>query len=276
MKNINYGLIVSDFDGTLASSDGTVTEKNKKAIEEYIENGGIFAISSGRLPAAILPQAKSLGLKGLICCGQGTSILNIETSEILFEARLTLETTLASCRKMEEMGLHILAFDLFEYYSNKKNESLDFYERISGTNAKVVLDRPLSALIEEKELCVYKLIALVNPKDNARILNELTNAGLPQCAVTKSMDFIVEIVNKDYSKGTAIAFLADHYGVPIEKTVGMGDNFNDAEMIKTAGVGAAVSNAEQMLKDKADYICENSNNESAVAEVIYKFGICNA
>ncbi len=273
MKKLDYRLIVSDFDGTLASSDGTVTEENKKAIEKYIDNGGIFAISSGRLPAAILPHAKNLGLKGLICCGQGTSILDIETNDVLFEARLSYNTTLTACKKMEEMGLHILAFDLFEFYSNKQNDLMDFYERVSGTKAVKILNKPLSRLIEEKQLCAYKLIALVDEKDNARILAELTNAGIPDCAVTKSMDFIVEIVNKDYSKGTAISFLADHYKIPIEKTVGMGDNFNDVQMIETAGIGVAVANAEQMLKDKAGYICEKSNNESAVAEVIYKFAI---
>ncbi len=273
MQKLNYKLIVSDFDGTLASSDGTVTEKNKSAIESYIENGGIFAISSGRLPAAILPHAQRLGLKGLICCGQGTSILDITTKEVLFEARLSLDTTVKACMKMEEMGLHILAFDLFRFYSNKRNRALDFYEKVSGTKANVITDRSLSDFLKEEKLCAYKLIALVEKKDNARVLAELTEAKIPDCAVTKSMDFIVEIVNNTYSKGSAIEFLAKHHGIPIEKTVAIGDNYNDITMIEKAGLGVAVNNAEQMLKDKSDYICEATNNQSAVAEVINKFGI---
>ena len=67
-------------------------------------------------------------------------------------------------------------------------------------------------------------------------------------------------------------FLAEHYGIEIEKTVGIGDNYNDMPMIEAAGLGAAVGNAEDALKQRADYICENTNETDAVAEVIEKFG----
>ena len=62
MRKIKYRLIVSDFDGTLVRQDGTVSEKNIKVINEYIEAGGIFVISTGRVPAGILPQARRMGL----------------------------------------------------------------------------------------------------------------------------------------------------------------------------------------------------------------------
>ena len=71
MPKINYGMIISDFDGTLVKDDGTVSQINKQAISKYIENGGIFAISTGRLPAGIVSRAKELGLKGVVSCCQG-------------------------------------------------------------------------------------------------------------------------------------------------------------------------------------------------------------
>ena len=272
MRKINYRLIVSDFDGTLVRQDGTVSEKNIKVINEYIEAGGIFAISTGRVPAGILPQARRMGLKGLISCCQGTIILDIESGKILFDRRLSFETTLAACRKMEEMGLHIHAYDLWEYYSNADDGMLKGYEKITGVKAKLVLDRKLSEFIEEKGLRAYKLLAMVEPEDSERTIAELSAANLPDCAVTKSSPFLAEVVNDKCSKGSAVLFLAEHYGIEIEKTVGIGDNYNDMPMIEAAGLGAAVGNAEDALKQRADYICENTNETDAVAEVIEKFG----
>ena len=49
MRKINYKMIVSDFDGTLVQGDGKVSEKNIKAINEYIDAGGVFVISTGRV-----------------------------------------------------------------------------------------------------------------------------------------------------------------------------------------------------------------------------------
>ena len=272
MRKINYRLIVSDFDGTLVRQDGTVSERNIKAINNYIEAGGIFAISTGRVPAGILPQARKLGLKGLVSCCQGTVILDIESGKILFDRRLSFETTLAACRKMEEMGLHIHAYDLWVYYSNADDGMLKGYEKITGVKAKLVLDRKLSEFIEEKGLRAYKLLAMVEPEDSERTIAELSAANLPDCAVTKSSPFLAEVVNDKCSKGSAVLFLAEHYGIEIEKTVGIGDNYNDMPMIEAAGLGAAVGNAEDALKQRADYICENTNETDAVAEVIEKFG----
>ncbi len=272
MQTLNYKLIVSDYDGTLVNKDGTISEENKAAIKKFIEAGGIFAISTGRMPASILPQAKALGLEGLICCSQGAIILDIKTEELIFNERLSLEATLTACRKMEEMGLHIHGFDLWEYYSNMDDEMLKYYEKVARAKAIVVTDKRLSDFLEERGQPLYRLLAMVMPEDNAKTVAALEAAELPDCSITKSMDFLVEIVNPQYSKGTAVAFLAEHYGIPIDKTIAVGDNYNDISMIERAGLGIAVKNAEQPLKDAAGYVCEHTHEESAIAEIINKFG----
>ncbi len=274
MKNIDFKLIVSDFDGTLLGNHETVSKENKEAIEKYINAGGIFAISTGRMPDSILPQVRKLGLKGLVCCCQGTIILDIESGNVVFEESLPLKTTLAACMKMEEMGLHILAFDLWDYYSNSDGELLTFYQNAAKTKATVVKDMKLSDFLREKQISAYKLIALVDPKDNSRVFEELKKAQIPNCDVTKSMDFLVEIVNPTLCKGTSVRYLAEKYGIPMEKTIAIGDNYNDISMIKCAGKGVAVANGEDLLKENADYVCQYTNDESAVASIIEQFGFC--
>lgn len=272
MRKIHYPLIVSDFDGTLVSDGGSISAENKRAITEYVSNGGAFAISTGRMPSGIISRAKELGLSGLVSCCQGAVILDIDTKEIISEGRIPLDVTVSVCEKMEQMGLHIHVYDLWEYYSNMDDELLQYYEKTVGVKAVVVLDKPISQFVKENGICAYKILAMVQPEDNQRVLETLAKENFDGCCLTRSADILVEVVNTRFSKGTAVEFLAKHYGVPVDKTVAVGDQLNDVPMIDAAGLGIAVSNADNGLKSKADYVCEYSNGENAIAEIIRKFG----
>ncbi len=272
MRKINYPLIVSDFDGTLVNSDGSISEINKRAIDEYIAAGGMFAISTGRLPSGILSRAKELGLKGMVCCCQGAIILDIQTEEVVLQGRLSLESTLKACKNMEALGLHIHAYDLWEYYVNMDDEPLKLYEHLTKTKATLVTDKPLSQFIAEKGLCAYKLLAMVEPAYSDKVLSTLVADSIDGCGYTKSAEFLVEAVNTEYSKGTAVQFLAKYYGIDLNKTIAVGDQLNDMPMVEAAGLGIAVGNADGSLKAKADYVCPISNEEGAIAHIIEKFG----
>lgn len=66
-------------------------------------------------------------------------------------------------------------------------------------------------------------------------------------------------------------FLAAHYNIPIDKTVAAGDNLNDLPMVKAAGMGIAVGNADPALKSVADFVSA-TNNDDAMAQIIEKYG----
>ncbi len=269
---LNYKLIISDFDGTLGRDDKTVSDEDIQAINEYIDAGGIFAISTGRLPFGIMPTVKRLGLRGLLSCCQGAMVLDIESGEVIFEDKLSRETAVLATRKMEELGVSTLAFDMWKYYANSFDKWVMGYEKIDSFKAIHIIEKRMSDFIRD-DFCPYKLIAPVAPQDNARVVAELSAAELPDCVVVKSLDTLVEVINNKYSKGSAVRFLAEHYGISIEETIGIGDNCNDIPMLEVAGLGVAVKNAEKELKAAADYVCERTNNESAVSEVIRKFGL---
>lgn len=276
MQKINYPLIVSDFDGTLVRKDGTISRRNKNAVEKYVAAGGHFALSTGRMPAGILPRARELGLKGMLCCCQGAIILDIESGKVVSDGRISLATTIKACEKMEELGLHIHVYDLWDYYANKEDHHLAYYENAVKAKANRVLDKPISQFVQERGLCSYKVLAMVEPADNASIMQALSQHTFDGCEITKSAHNLVEIVNKNYSKGTSVTALAQYYGVPIEKTIGIGDQSNDLPMIQAAGLGVAVQNADDGLKAAADYICALTNEEDAVAYIIENFGFTKA
>ena len=272
MKKVNYPLIVSDFDGTLVNGDGSISQENKEMIRSYMEVGGHFAISTGRLPMGILPRVKELGLKGVVSCCQGSILLDIESGKTIMEGRLSYETTLAIVEAMEKLQLHIHIYDTWEYYSNRADDALKFYEHAVGIKAKLITDKPMSQFIRENKFQSCKVLAMVAEEDNARVMQAMQEANFDGCAVTKSSKYLVEVINATYSKATAVEFLAKWYQVPLEKTIAIGDQCNDLPMIETAGLGIAVQNAEESLKEKADYIMAYTNEEGAVAKVIEKFG----
>jgi Cof subfamily protein (haloacid dehalogenase superfamily) len=272
MQKINYGLIISDFDGTLVSNDSTICEENKKAIAKYREKGGKFAISTGRLPNGIVSRAQELGLKGAVACGQGSVIVDIESKEILFENYLPKHVALKICRKLEEMDLHTHMYSVWEYYCNKDDEALKMYQFHTKTTPVLVLDRSMYSVLEEKNIPVCKFIVMVEPKDAPYVIEELEKAEFEGCIITKSAEYLIEVVNASTSKGTAVEFLSKYYKVPIEKTIGIGDQWNDIPMVETAGLGVAVQNGNERLKAEADYVCERTNEQGAIAEVIDKFG----
>lgn len=271
MQKINYALIVSDFDGTLVCENGNISEENKRAIAEYVAKGGAFAISTGRLHYGILDRARELGLKGLVSCCQGAVIMDIESGKPVQNHMINHETTLAICRKMEELDLHYHIYDFENYYSNKDDAALKKYETATRKKAICVTDKPLSEFVKANKMSSYKVLAMVDPKDNERLFQEMERALFSGCIITKSADYLIEIINANYSKGTAVEFLAKYYQVPLEKTIGVGDQWNDLPMIERAGLGIAVKNADQKLKEKA-VVCEYTNEEGAIAKIIEKYG----
>ena len=272
MQKINYGLVVSDFDGTLVSEDGTISQRNKKAIEKYRENGGIFAISTGRLPNGILPRANELGLKGAVSCCQGAVIVDIESKEVIFQDFIKHETAIKICQAITKMDVHMHMYGIWEYYSNKDDAALKKYQSTTGTKAKLATDRPFAEILKETKMNVCKFIVMVPPEDAEKTIQALEAENFEDCIITKSAPYLVEVVNARCSKGTAVQFLANYYQVPIEKSIGVGDQWNDIPMIKAAGLGVAVNNADERLKQAADYVSEYTNDEGAVGAVIEKYG----
>lgn len=271
MQKINYGLIISDFDGTLVADNGEICQKNKIAIAQYIKDGGKFAISTGRVHYGILPRARELGLQGAMSCCQGAVIMDIQSGKPLINNAMTHELTVELCQRMEKLGLHIHLYGEKEYYSNMDDEPLKAYEKAVQMKATLVLDKPLSVFAKEQGICTYKLVAMIEPSQAKEIIQALKVDMIDGCEVTQSAPYLVEIINAKFSKGTAVEFLANYYGVPLEKTIGVGDQLNDIPMIEKAGLGIAVKNADERLKEKA-VVIDYTNEEGAVAEVIKKYG----
>ena len=88
--------------------------------------------------------------------------------------------------------------------------------------------------------------------------------------ITSSWPNNIEVMNEGVDKGNAVKILAEKMNIDREDIIAFGDNYNDIEMIKFAGLGVAMGNAEELIKQEADYVTD-TNQDSGVAKAIYKF-----
>lgn len=272
MKKLNCKLIVSDFDGTLANSKNEVSGEVKNAINDYVADGGIFAVCTGRILCSILPRVREIGLKGLVIAGQGSVIFNLKSGEMLRDNGLTAGQTAEACVALEELNANVQIYHNGGFLSSLPlgEKHLALYESIIGVEAEHA-GEPLSRFVLADGRNFNKVATLCRPDEQEEIYSALREKLGAKYDVTCSAKVLVEISPYGETKGAALKFLADYYGIPIEKCCAVGDNLNDLSMVEAAGVGVAVGNAAEGLKSAADFVTV-TNDEHAVARVIRQFG----
>lgn len=272
MKELKCKLIVSDFDGTLANSKNEVEERVVNAINGYVENGGIFAVCSGRILPSILPRVKQLGLSGLVVACQGGVIADIKTGELIRNSGFTPKQSAEICAVLEQLKTNVQLYSNQGFFSDlpEDEKHLNIYESIIGVKAEHA-PCPLSeyALVSPQKF--LKVATLCHPAEQEELFKKLQARLGDKYDVTCSAAVLIEISPRGDTKGSALKFLCERYGVPIQNACAVGDNLNDMSMISAAGYGVAVGNACEGLKRAAKYVTV-SNDDGAVAEVIKKFG----
>lgn len=275
MKKLNCKLIVSDYDGTLANSNNAVDERTVEAINRYVGDGGIFAVCTGRILPSILSVVRGLNLSGLVVASQGSQIADIKTGKVIRDVCFTPEQTAKICAVLEELQTNVQVYDVQGFYSSlpEDEKHLNLYESIIGVTARHT-GVPYSEYVLKNGLRCNKVATLCHPSEQEGLFKKICERLGGEFDVTCSASVLIEISPLNETKGSALKFLAGHYGVPMEKTCAIGDNLNDLSMVEAAGVGVAVGNAVNGLKEKADFVAV-TNDEGAVAEVIEKFGYSN-
>lgn len=245
---MRYQIFLSDFDGTLVRDDGTISTRNIEAIAKYRAAGGIFAVCTGRMLSSIRKRLHELGLDdGLVVAFQGAQIADIATGKLLKDDAFSREEALEVVRFMEESGLHVHIYAGEEMYANRRNALLEAYEQICRVKA-IVGDIPLTERIVRDDLRVVKALAMADPSEIGAVRDLLRAKFGDKYFITFSSEWLVEIMPKNQTKGAAVRFLADYYGVPVQNIAAIGDQENDIPMLEAAGGKFAVGNAVERMK----------------------------
>ena len=267
---MKYRMIFSDFDNTLLRSDYTVAPETIKAIADYRRRGGKFILVTGRSIESAREQAKMLGLSGEVVASMGAVITDIETGNAILEEGMPCDLAVAVIRDAEAHGQKVLCYVKRKLYVQTRDEITQKYEEIVHYQATLTGDS-LADYVEKRNEVVEKVLVFCAPEDARGIVAQKQKVFGDRACVVMSAPFMVEIVSPQYTKGSAIKYMANRYGVDISQTLAVGDSTNDLEMILTAGHGVAVANAMPEVKEVADEITV-SCDENAVGVLIEKYG----
>lgn len=263
-----YKLVVLDIDGTLVTNDKKVTEKTKEYIKKASEMGVKFVIASGRAPIGIMPVAKEIGLEkigGYILAFNGGTCINCETNEVLYENFIEKKFVNEVYDFAMKKNIPLMTYKNDELFTpNDMTEYIDLEARIN--NFKVIKTKDF---VSEINFDVPKFI-MTDKKEIISSVKDEVSEKFSDFEVFTSEPFFLEICPKGIHKATGIKDIIEILGIKQEEVIAMGDGLNDLTMIEFAGLGVAMGNAQQPVKDAADYITL-TNDEEGVCKVIEEF-----
>jgi Cof subfamily protein (haloacid dehalogenase superfamily) len=261
---MKYKLIVSDLDGTLLDSNREISKRTKELIKEFTEKGGIFTFATGRMEASVGKYLDYLDISDPVVIYNGAKVVDIKKGVVLFEELLEYDLAKTALKIAAEYEWDVLLYLDKKIYVNEITDVIEEYMLKDGVYCEAV-----GRLDEFLKCEPTKILIIGNPNCFAPYIEQL------QKQINTSLNYVfsehnyLEILPGDASKGSALKKFAESINISIEQTIAIGDNLNDLSMIKAAGLGVAVENAQDEVKKCADYITKG-NDDEGVAEVIYK------
>jgi Cof subfamily protein (haloacid dehalogenase superfamily) len=240
---------------------------------EIQEMGHIVAVASGRPLPGIRRIADELELEkygGFVLAFNGGRIVDYRTKDVVYQACVDndIAREIYDYVSSRDMGMvtyegdTVITGTRFDDYMIME-AGLNFMELRSVENFKEYINFPIN-----------KCLLTAKPSLAEKVENELNARYSKYLTVFRSEPFFVEIMPKDVHKATSLEKLLKHLSMEVKDLIACGDGYNDLTMIEYAGVGVAMSNAQDTVKEHADYIT-GSNEDDGLVQVIDKFILNN-
>lgn len=265
-----YKLVAIDLDGTLLTDELTISPKTITAIQQAAAAGTIVTIATGRMFASAKLIAEQLDINVPLITYQGALIKDVHEKEVIYERYISPQIAQTLVEISRERNIHLQVYQDDMLYGAEDNEKLRTYAEKVNVPYKV---EPDLAKLAQKGMT--KLLFIEDPLMLDELQAELETLFGDKAHIAKSKKHYLEITHPEANKGSALLALADKLGIAQSEIIGIGDNHNDFELVAKAGLGVAMGNAVQEVKDIADYTtC--SNNEEGVLHVLEKFVLAPA
>lgn len=253
-------MLVTDIDGTVLNHKNEYSNKLKDTIDELLGRDIKVILATGRMFAGAAPVAKQIGLNTPIICYQGAMVRHYD--EILWQAPVKNELAREIIGLLHEKKIHI------NLYNNdrllvEEDKYMEDYCR-----GRFVTYETVKSFDDVELGNVSKLLAIVPEEDKiVALIEELSERYKGILTIVRSNKEYCEITDINATKGNALRFLADYYGFSKDEIMASGDQDNDYEMLKAAGVGVAMGNASSKLKEIADYVCPAIDEDGLVCAI---------
>lgn len=264
-------ILFSDMDGTLLTSDKQVSPAMQELLTRMVQTQGRLVLTSGRSLNSIIKVAQRTGLlfpDTLIIAANGNIVYDYDAQRYLMNKTVPMDVAQGVIDLAHKYALHIQSYNDRYVVCEKDTPELEFYKKATGMDALFTDD-----IMKTIGAPPFKLLA-ISLKDRS-CLEPLRRDVLEYYGDTVtamfSCDEYLEVFDKTAGKGSAIRFVCDRLQIPLADTVAAGDAENDITMLETAGIGAAMANADPEVKKHADFITQNDNDHDGLAEVIRKY-----
>jgi len=253
---VTFRLAALDLDNTLIGPDLTLSERVKAAVAAARARGVRVTIATGRGPTPTDQFAAALDLETPLVCFQGGIIYDHRTGQTLHETRLDPAVIPIVARLAEARGWH-LQFETprMIYLPANGNHPETLLELLRVAPWQRV-DNFLTGLPETPHKFI---LAAHDPAEREALAADLraavaADARLAGLSVVASHPILVEGLPPGMNKGAGLAWLAESLGIAPAEVLAVGDNDNDVEMLRWAGVGVALRGGSPAALAAADWV----------------------
>ena len=245
---MNIKMIVTDLDRTLLHTDETISDYSLNVLKRYHEAGIKIVYATGRGGRS----AKSVATSELFDGGitQSGAVIVVDES-IMARYTIPLDKVRSMLNSFYEYGLNAMAEDDRHYYGSKKTYDFVTNGWTSPANF-IIVDLP-SIMIEAEKINVF----VYNQDDIDFVRSNLYD----HMYLTVARDGHGMILRDEATKATAVAKLAELWGIESKEIISFGDDMIDIDVLAYSGIGVAVSNAIDEVKAVADYVCDTNDND---------------
>ncbi|WP_026389606.1 Cof-type HAD-IIB family hydrolase [[Acholeplasma] multilocale] len=267
-------LLVLDMDGTSYYKMGTIVEENIEPLKQVMEQGVHLAFVTGRPALAKFNNIEGHGLvkdHSIMGACNGACIYDLKNKKVLASNPIDSETAkqvFELAKKPEFAGTVIWGYvdNLNDVVVNATDEIGDG-EIYNQENQFFHGDYIQYEEVKENfEFKFFKLLTLNAKPGFIQELRETTNLN-----IASNDEIIGEINAPGINKKFAINWFSKYLNVPVENIMAVGDGMNDLDMIKHAGVGVAMKNSVQPIKDAADVYIDINSDDAAVKAIVEKY-----
>lgn len=251
-------LLASDFDGTLKTDDGIITDDVKKSIADYMARGGFFTVCTGRIYQGFHLYSPDY-INAPVLLGNGAMAYDYEKEKVIFNDAIG-EEGLPAIRSI----LSAFPDISIEFYNFDKvcAINLNSHSEQHFTSQGIRFETVSSP--EEAPLPWTKVMIAAHgcSKEVQEILEKHTEINF-----LRTTGDYVEILKKGVDKGTGLLKLADALGCKHGDTYAAGDGYNDVEMLVASNGGFVPENGSEEALAVAKYVTR-SNNDGCIAHAI--------
>ena len=263
---MKYRLIAFDLDGTLLRIDKSLTDRSLRALYAAHDAGALIVPATGRIYKGVPAALRLQPFSRYFITVNGALVYDAETDAALCRAEIPNELALRLYEHMDALdviydcykdGWGYVSRDMYEragdYISDKGILDLFYRSRTPVEDLKEYL-RTDGGSIQKAQMHFRDMRA------RKRELEELP-ALFPETAVSSSVSSNIEINIRAANKGDALLALCAELGIDPADTLAFGDGTNDLSMIRAAGCGVAMGNADFAVKAAADAICDDNEHD---------------